>query len=210
MPGAAGQLKALWQQLIGGTAPAGAASVSGDVSQMVKYIAAGTASAAQLPLRLRLPMLKDLAQGTSGLGLSGGPPVWQAANTAVYIPFELDQAATLIQMHVVIAASAGNIDVGVYDSAGTLKVTMGTTAMGAVGVQTFNVADTPLAKGRYFAAVACSNGATATLATYVQESVGAAVAAGYKKQITAFPLPASATYASPTASGIPLVMLEFS
>lgn len=38
MPGPAGQLKKLYQQLIGGTAPAGAASSSGDVSQMVKYL----------------------------------------------------------------------------------------------------------------------------------------------------------------------------
>lgn len=38
MPGAAGQLKRLYQQIIGGTAPAGAASSSGDVSQMVKYL----------------------------------------------------------------------------------------------------------------------------------------------------------------------------
>lgn len=40
MPGAAGQLKKLYQQIIGGTAPAGAASSSGDISQMVKYLIA--------------------------------------------------------------------------------------------------------------------------------------------------------------------------
>lgn len=40
MPGASGQLKKLYQQILGAVAPSGAASDTGDISQMVKYLVA--------------------------------------------------------------------------------------------------------------------------------------------------------------------------
>ena len=48
--GAAGQLKNLYQQILGGTAPSGTASASGDISQMIKYIAAGSSTQSFYPL----------------------------------------------------------------------------------------------------------------------------------------------------------------
>ena len=59
MPGAAGQLKALYKQLIGGVTPTDAASLTGSVAAMMKYLAEGSVasyqSTAGYPNKVTLP-----------------------------------------------------------------------------------------------------------------------------------------------------------
>jgi len=69
MPGAVGQLKKLYQQVIGGVAPGGTASSSGDISQMVKYLIANPPGGIPqqrlwLPGRFSAPQDITLSSGT--------------------------------------------------------------------------------------------------------------------------------------------------
>lgn len=74
--GAATQLLQLFQQILGGSAPAGAASASGDISQMVKYIAGGSVANYQPVSGSKVTELSGYVTiGTSaGLGGSFGAP----------------------------------------------------------------------------------------------------------------------------------------
>lgn len=207
MPGAAGQLKALWQQIIGGTAPSGAASSTGDVSQMVKYIVANGAALPQIGFRLVTPI--DVSPTSLA---SVGTTTWPAANDAIFLPFTVDQAQTIAKIHILVASAGGNLDAGIYNTAGVRQVSNGSVAA-AAGIQTFDVADTALAKGRYYVGLACNNSGAVNIQGFTQAAVGTAGSLaniqGVKKQATAFALPANATFASPTTDYLPLIVLEW-
>lgn len=134
------------------------------------------------------------------------------ANDAVFVPFELDSAQQLAQIALLVTVQSGNIDVGIYTRAGTRLVSAGSTAMGAAGIQVFNTTDIVLGRGRYLVGFAISN-ATGTIAEVTPlggASAGAVALIGAFKQATAFPLPATATLATPTRTTVPLIGLEFS
>lgn len=158
------------------------------------------------PSRLVVPGLDLISTNDN----SGAASVFGSANDAVYVPFVVAEPITVTQIHVVVGTQNGNVDVGIYNAAGTRLVSAGTTAVGAVGVQTFNITDTLLPRGRYFAAMA-TDSATAKFSTAVlrvnRDQDGNAVM-GIKKQATAFPLPATATFASPTSTFVPYMVLE--
>lgn len=84
---------------------------------------------------------------------------WPVNNKAYFYPFRLLTFATVYQLLFFVGAtSAGNIDVGIYDSQKRRIVSAGTTAMSATvnTVQELNVTDTVLPPGDYLLAAACS------------------------------------------------------
>lgn len=131
---------------------------------------------------------------------------WVTANTAVYLPFVVYQPLTVVKMAVINGTVvSGNIDVGIYDTGQHRLVSKGSTAQaGTSAIQSFDITDTLLQPGEYYAAVAMDN-TTGTLSQY-QTSVTLAGAAGCLSQATAFALPDPATFAAAT-SKIPVVML---
>ncbi len=133
--------------------------------------------------------------------------VWPAANDALFIPFEVSVPITVVQIHLAIFTSSGNIDVGIYDSSGNRLVSAGSTVTAAVGEQIFNITDTLLQRGRYYAAIAIDNG-TAAVPAYNALTTSLLAVYGLRKQATAFPLPATATFASPTAFYLPMFTME--
>jgi len=130
---------------------------------------------------------------------------WQTANTAIYIPFRITEAMTVYQMGVANGTVAsGNVDVGVCNESGTSLVSSGSTAMsGTNTVQAFNVTDTLLVPGRYYLQMSVDN----TTAAFRQWSVTAQFnrLMGVVMESSAFPIPATATFAISDRTRLPWV-----
>ena len=141
--------------------------------------------------------------------VSGNYP---AANRAFYIPFRLDAADTFVKLFVANGATAsGNIDVGVYSESGTRLLSTGSTAQsGTNTLQLFDITDTAFGPGYFYMAIAMDN----TTGTVMQSQPGGAARAnsiatwGVKQEASAFPLPATATFANGNALFMPLFGLS--
>jgi hypothetical protein len=138
---------------------------------------------------------------------SVGTAAWPAANRAIYVPFVVEAPVTVVQVAWENGATLnGNVDVGIYDLAGTRLVSLGSTAQaGASVAQAGDITDRPLNPGVYYMAMASSS-ATATFARVSPTIVGVR-AGGVLQQDTAFALPTTATFAVATASFLPMFAL---
>lgn len=131
---------------------------------------------------------------------------WQTANMAVYVPFVVAETVTVVKMWVLNGATvSGNVDVGIYNAAGTKQVSMGSTAMaGANLIQEFDVADTALTAGQYYMAMAVDNVTASFIAWGISPNViGMTKSLGIASQLTAFPLPSPGTLVVASQTRIP-------
>jgi hypothetical protein len=146
----------------------------------------------------------------AGEGLLGDR-TWGTANTGFFIPFNVGSMITVKQLAIYNGATvAGNLDVGIYDAEGHRLVSSGSVAQAGVGaIQLFDITDTVLPPGLYYAALACDN-ATATVDGW---DIGHAPGpAGYEvHQVAAvFPLPATVVYGSAdnTDNAMPHILIS--
>lgn len=135
--------------------------------------------------------------------------VYPAANLAIYTPFSVDRPVIVTQLFAYNGASvANNIDVGIYTEGGTRLISAGSTAQaGTNTLQLFNIADYTLAAGAYYMAVALSRDAGTETLFARAVSVILQQCFGVAQQASAFPLPATATFASVTNAYFPLIGL---
>jgi hypothetical protein len=149
-----------------------------------------------------------------GIGRDGGivhemnvpaSTAWFGANGALYIPFKVEVPVTVTAIGVPVGATAsGNIDVGIYTFDGVQLVSSGSTAQAtAATLQTFNITDTQLGPGVFYFGIAMNN-TTGTILRISPNTTRRAQEIGILQQGTAFPLPATATFATSTA-GVHLV-----
>lgn len=153
---------------------------------------------------------KIIVNNSSGLGTflnatAAASATFPSANRAYYLPFIVNSPVTITDISVYIGATNGspgpsNIDVGIYDFSGTKLVSSGaqdTTAWTINTLRTVGITDTVLGRGRFYAAIAADN---TTLALF-RNSFGGSSApiSGQLMQATAYPLPATATFAASTA-----------
>jgi len=82
---------------------------------------------------------------------------WPANNQAIFLPFTVLTPVTVTTIRVYVGFQANNLDVGIYDESRTRLVSLGSTAVGAIGEQVCNIADTALAAGRYYFAMASNS-----------------------------------------------------
>ena len=137
---------------------------------------------------------------------------WPAANDAIAIPFvpprDMTVTAMIIQLH---STVSGNMDLGLYTSAGAKVRTTGATAQsGAASVRqrvALAVGNASLAGGDLYYAVMAMSGTSGGALRHAP-AVGLAHAMGIAKQATAYPLPTSLTLATPTAAFVPVLILE--
>ena len=131
--------------------------------------------------------------------------VYPTANLAIYLPFGL---ATIIKVTKLWwyngATLSGNVDVGIYDSAGRRLISTGSTAQAGTAsrIQAVDVTDTLIGPGDFYLAIAAS----ATTVTLFRIALGNALfgkAFGILQQATAFPLPATATFATTAQTFVP-------
>lgn len=133
---------------------------------------------------------------------------WISANRAVYIAFRLYVPAVVTKIVCINGATAsGNMDVGIYTIDGTRIVSKGSTAQsGTNALQTLDITDTQLFPGSYLMAMVMDN-ATGTVFRKGTNSILMKTMGCYQ-QATAFPLPATATFATLTGSFIPILGLR--
>jgi hypothetical protein len=135
---------------------------------------------------------------------------WPANNTGYMYPFSLNEPRKALQMWVYNGTVAsGNIDLGIYDAAGTLLVSLGSTAQaGTSALQIGNITDTELAPfTTYYAALALSSTVGTVFRMTGSVNVGQVRATGLV-QISAFPL-ASGTFAQLTNNYLPWFGIDF-
>lgn len=135
---------------------------------------------------------------------------WIAANRAIFIPFYLSEAKTIDKIHVPNgSAVSGNLDAGIYDSAGNKVVAKGSTAQAGTNTgQVVDLSNTALsAKTLYYAGLVLDNATGTVFRISAAPSVLGVI--GVKQVASAFALPASVTYAAPASAFVPVVTLEF-
>jgi hypothetical protein len=134
------------------------------------------------------------------LGISNGGTgslAWFRANMALFIPFKLTNPTTAKQLFIYNGATAsGNVDVGLYTEAGVRLTSAGSTAQaGTNALQVFDIPDVTLGPGRFYLAMALNN-TTGTVFRNTLGNAGQGNYLGMLKQDSAFPLPATATFAT--------------
>ena len=141
----------------------------------------------------------------SALGYVQGTALWPVANKAYYMPFVLNSSVTITKLWIANGTAAtGNVDVGIYNEAGTKQISAESTAQsGASTLQLFDVADTVLAAGYYYFAFAHNTISQAVIHGWADTSVvWAARAVGMYEQTSALPLPSTATFAAISGSWV--------
>jgi hypothetical protein len=147
--------------------------------------------------------------GAVNINTSAISGTFPAANRAIFYPFSVFKLIQ-VQNFFCINGSAvsGNFDIGVYDSAGTKIMSTGSTAQaGTTAIQAVSIAATNLPPGQYYMALAADN----TTAAFYRMAVGATrydQFYGLAQMATAFPLPATATFATIASDYIPLFGLS--
>lgn len=142
----------------------------------------------------------------SSTGVAAAPH--PSANRAIYVPFHLTESMTVYKMAIGNGATvSGNLDLGVYSEAGIKLVSSGSTPQAGTGtLQEVDITDTLLVPGRYYMAIALDN-ATGTYLAFTDGTLSPYKLFGMAQQATAFPLPATATFASLTSINAPIISI---
>jgi hypothetical protein len=164
-------------------------------------------------ITIQRPSIWTLSYEAIGPNFLSGPSssatgTFPATNDALFVPIVLDRPALVTRMFTCNGNSAGNnVDVGIYTADGARIVSKGSTAQsGTTTLQFFDITDTYLSPGRYFMAVA-ADGTSATFRRF-NPTIIRMQQFGILKATSAFPLPTSVTFTTPTAQYIPSMGLE--
>lgn len=143
-------------------------------------------------------------------GLTGTTSsAWPSSNLAIFEPFAVTMPTIFSKLFLMNGATiSGNVDLGVYSMDGTRIVSAGSTAQSGAGtLQVLTVSTTTIGPGTYYMAMAADNGT----ASYFKGAVGQVLrtrVTGCAQMATAFPLPATATFAIVGQDYIPLIGLS--
>ena len=157
--------------------------------------------------------LESIGQNIVNFNTSGdmaglGGQFWPLANLAMYIPFCLSVTITIAKLWLYVGVAANNWDIGIYDEAGTRLVSSGSTAAASTGIEVADVTDTVVGPGLFYFGQAWNgtaggpHGLVLTGLVYAQRSIGIV------EQTSAFPLPATATFAAFARTIIPFMGLS--
>lgn len=160
-----------------------------------------------------LPTVTIIPQSVESLSVlqagSGAPTsaAWSAANRALFIPFRLSRPITAVKMFVFNGTTvSGNLDVGIYNKDGVRLVSSGSVAQaGTSQVQVIDIADTFLDIGLFYMAMAMDNSTGHNFRRSVNNILMRLT--GCLQMASAFPLPATATFASISSSYVPTMGL---
>lgn len=139
-------------------------------------------------------------------GTYGSRP-FPVANTAIFVPFTVDEPVTAYKMSMATGNTAsGNLDLGIYDLYGTRLVSSGSFAQAGVSINLADITDTLLNPGYYFMAGVADN----LTATYLASAtpIVPLSALGVMEMASAFPLPGTATFTRVTGAYLPLITVH--
>lgn len=125
-----------------------------------------------------------------------GSSAWSTSNQAVYIPVVLRQSVTITSFYSCNGATASNnFDIGIFSVDGSKIISTGSTAQsGTSTIQTVSVTNTDVGPGVFYIGMTM-NGTTGTV-YQLSAAVYLGPFLGIYQQTSAFPLPASATFAT--------------
>jgi hypothetical protein len=150
------------------------------------------------------PMSEMSVSGALGTHSAGSivSAAWHSANTATFIPFRVPMPVLVAQLWWWNGATvSGNVDMGIYDRVGTRLFSIGSTAQsGTNAMQTVDVADFRLGPGQFYLAFVLNNTTGAVMGDNGNISANNRKATGFAIMASAFPLPATATLATPTTA----------
>jgi hypothetical protein len=126
---------------------------------------------------------------------------WPAANRALFFPVIVERPLVIVEFITQFQTASGNVDMGIYDEAGNRLVSTGSSAIGSTSQLIVDVVDTEIGIGVYYLAMA-HDGVVNVLSSSTPTTL-LMRAAGVKQQDSAFPLPATATFANITVARIP-------
>lgn len=205
--GAASQLKNLYNQILGGTAPSGSASAAGDISQMVKYLVT-VADAGRVPMP---PVVGTQSWHCIGTALAAdaktaaASATWPTANLAIFVPVMVTETITVTKLWIYNGATAsGNVNMALYDSdfIQVANSEIGSTAQSGTNVlQEFDITDVELGPGLYYIAAVLDN-TTGTVFRHTGSDFARSV--GLFSEASAFNLPGTATPAD-ASTVIPII-----
>jgi hypothetical protein len=138
-----------------------------------------------------------------GNGVNAGQ-VWPSANLAIYIPFRLAAPYTFNSFSVPLGTASGNYDLGVYTEDGTKLISTG-SQVAVSNMNTVSVTSTRLPAGLYYLAMSADNVLIAPFALNSMANAALLRAIGVVQQATAFPLPATATFAAYAQVMVPYI-----
>ncbi|TXH55725.1 MAG: hypothetical protein E6Q97_08175 [Desulfurellales bacterium] len=191
-------LDKLYKHILGGTNPPGAASSTGDIGQLIKYLVANLPAGEPMPPIIgphsSFALGAEIAAAASG---AASQAAWSSANRAFGYPFRVTRTWTAVKgFYYAGTTASGNVDIGIYTDAYAKIVSKGSTAhVGAGEVIEVDIADTPISPGLYYAVLAVDNTTAqftniTTGDSRLLEALGCFVANG------AFALPATITPAA--------------
>lgn len=143
----------------------------------------------------------------SALG-SSNSVAWPATNDAIFVPFTLSCPILVKRLFAGNGnVASGNMDVGIYTYSGAKIISAGSVAQsGTVTLQFFDIADTYLSPEIYYMGMAINN--TSATVRRCNITVIRERHYGVVKMASAFPLPATAVFATMTASIVPLLGMD--
>lgn len=132
---------------------------------------------------------------------------WPAANKAIYVSFIIQRPRTITKIAIHVTTQSGNVDVGIYDENRVRLVSVGSTAVGAAGLQVFDITDTALSPGCYYAAMCASSGTAAFRRIALGDIQTTRVCGVQEQAVGAVTLPDTATFANQAAVYVPVMWL---
>lgn len=142
----------------------------------------------------------------SNVATGYGSAVWPTANLAIFVPFTVSAPYAIQRIGWMNgAAVSGNVDAGVYAVDGTKLASLGATAQSGTNAVQSAALSLTLAPGKYYMALVVDN-ITGTIQRQ-NPSLQNLRFAGVLEMAAAYPLPATATFATPANANIPSVCI---
>lgn len=150
--------------------------------------------------------------GHSLLALQTSAPAstaWPSANLAIFVPMLINEQCVAYKLICGAGLTAeGNFDIGIFDADGRKLISSGATAKGLNVVHTIDITDTPLGPGLYYMGMSADSAdayAMVTPAGTAPVPLQKSRLYGTLQMATAYPLPATATFAARTFAPVPVV-----
>lgn len=140
-------------------------------------------------------------------GLTPVAVAWPAANRAIFTPFRVPVPVTVYKLACATnTGTTGNFDLGIYDQAGNLIVSTGSTAKTtASSERVVDITDTLLLPGMYYLAMVTDGTTNYVGYTTGIPNLGIVKQFGVRQMNSAFALPSTATFATVASAVIPTV-----
>lgn len=161
------------------------------------------------PVTITCGSIWSVGSEVAAAGAGGGASAaWPSANRIIYIPFYVNQKCLARKISWINGtAVAGNVTVGIYNSALGRLVTSGTIAQSGVSsVQTADITDTDLSPGTYWMAMLSSSASAQFMRT--NTNVGIMRMSGMFEESGTFFLNSTATVTPLSTNYMPLMSVS--